>query len=79
MVTGKHTGESASIEELNELRNNLDFPVFIGSGLTLDNVQDYYPICDAMIIGSHFKENGFWKNALCYERVSKFMERVKTL
>jgi membrane complex biogenesis BtpA family protein len=59
VVTGKHTGESASIEELNELRNDLDFPVFIGSGLTLDNVQDYYPICDAMIIGSHFKENGF--------------------
>jgi predicted TIM-barrel enzyme len=53
--------------------------VFIGSGLTLDNVQDYYPICDAMIIGSHFKENGFWKNALSYERVSNFMERVKTL
>jgi membrane complex biogenesis BtpA family protein len=79
VVTGKHTGESASIEELNELRNDLDFPVFIGSGLTLDNVQDYYPICDAMIIGSHFKENGFWKNALSYERVSNFMERVKTL
>ncbi|NNC70260.1 MAG: SgcQ protein, partial [Flavobacteriaceae bacterium] len=34
----------------------------------------YVPHCDAMIIGSHFKEDGLWSNALNYDRVAQFME-----
>ncbi|NOY47865.1 MAG: BtpA/SgcQ family protein [Chlorobi bacterium] len=79
IITGSHTGESASIEELKELKTHLDFPVIVGSGITQDNVLDYLPICDAMIIGSYFKEKGYWENELSYNRIAKFMESVRKL
>lgn len=79
IITGNHTGESASIEELKELKPHLDFPVIVGSGITQDNVLNYLPICDAMIIGSYFKEKGYWENELSYNRIAKFMESVRNL
>jgi len=76
IVTGNHTGSSASIEELSVLKNELDFPVIVGSGVTQDNVADYLPISDALIIGSYFKEKGYWENDLSYERIANFMSFV---
>jgi uncharacterized protein len=79
IITGSHTGDSASIEELKELKSHLDFPVIVGSGITQDNVLNYLPICDAMIIGSYFKEKGYWENELSYNRIAKFMNSVRKL
>jgi len=76
IVTGNHTAEPASIEDLKELKNHLEHPVLVGSGITMDNVINYLPYCDAMIVGSHFKEHGYWENALSYERVANFMEHL---
>jgi hypothetical protein len=78
IVTGSHTGEAASVDELKELKEVLDFPILVGSGITLDNVHTYLPICDAMIVGSYFKEDGYWENKLSYERVTNFIETVKS-
>jgi uncharacterized protein len=79
IITGSHTGESASIDELKELKSHLDFPIIVGSGITQANVLSYLPISDAMIIGSYFKEKGYWENALSYNRIAKFMESVRNL
>jgi membrane complex biogenesis BtpA family protein len=76
VITGNHTGEKASVDELKTLKESLDFPVLVGSGVTQKNVLDYLPICDAMIVGSHFKEQGYWENKLSYERVANFMQTV---
>jgi len=76
IVTGNHTGSSASIDELKSLKELIDFPLLVGSGVTAKNVADYLPISDGMIIGSYFKEGGYWENNLSYDRVSKFMEHV---
>ncbi len=76
IVTGSHTGEAASVDELKTLKDALDFPILVGSGITQDNVSTYFPICDAMIVGSYFKEHGYWENKLNYERIAKFMECV---
>ncbi|MET7029120.1 BtpA/SgcQ family protein [Sediminicola luteus] len=78
IITGSHTGVSASVEELNSLED-LETPVLIGSGITKDNVVDYWPICDGMIVGSYFKKEGYWQNELEYNRVSEFMKLVKKL
>ena len=77
VVTGNHTGVSASIEDLKTLKESLNFPVIVGSGITLENVKAYLPICDAMIVGSYFKEGGNWENELSYDRVSKLMNVIK--
>ena len=79
IITGSHTGKAASADELKKLKTNLDFPILVGSGITLDNVSTYLPICDAMIIGSYFKEKGYWENTLSYDRIAKFMEQVRSI
>ncbi len=78
IITGSHTGKPASSDELKLLKTNLNFPIIVGSGITLDNVSSYLHICDAMIVGSYFKEDGYWENTLSYERVAKFMEQVRS-
>lgn len=79
IVTGNHTGVAASVEELKTLKEHLNFPVFVGSGITQKNITDFLPICDAMIIGSYFKEDGYWENKLSYKRISNFMDLVNRL
>ena len=79
IVTGNHTGTAASTSELQTLKATLDFPVLVGSGITIDNVATYFPICDAMIVGSYFKKSGYWENDIDTSRVKTFMEKVKNL
>ncbi|MEB8345396.1 BtpA/SgcQ family protein [Flavobacteriaceae bacterium KMM 6898] len=78
IVTGDHTGVAASVDELKTL-NGLAIPVLIGSGITKDNVSDYWPLCNGMIVGSYFKKEGFWENDLDDNRVSEFMKLVRNL
>jgi membrane complex biogenesis BtpA family protein len=77
VVTGSHTGVPASEEELKTLKAELDFPIIVGSGVTLENVSTYLPICDAMIVGSYFKDQGYWENKLSYDKVAGFMDEVR--
>ncbi len=77
IVTGSYTGKAPSIDELKTLKDALGIPVILGSGITKDNVTDYLPLCDAIIVGSYFKEEGYWENALNYDRVNRFLDVVK--
>ena len=79
IVTGNHTGSTASTTDLAVLHEKLDFPVLVGSGVNLENVATYFPICDAMIIGSYFKEKGYWENPIDKQRVVALMEKVNNL
>lgn len=57
ILTGCATGDPASTNELNIVKKNCSTPVLIGSGVTIDNLENYLS-ADAFIIGSHFKKNG---------------------
>lgn len=78
IITGSHTGVSAPVEELKSLKD-LRVPILIGSGITRDNIADYWHLCDGMIVGSYFKKDGYWENELEYNRVSELMKLVKNL
>ncbi|MEM1321936.1 MAG: BtpA/SgcQ family protein [Bacteroidota bacterium] len=78
ILTGAATGQQANLNELNQVQQAVDLPVLLGSGITLDNLA----VClqaDALIVGSWFKEKGHWANALSYDRVARFMDRVRQL
>jgi membrane complex biogenesis BtpA family protein len=77
IITGKQTGFETDINEIKTVKKHSKLPVLIGSGVTLDNVAKYLPIADALIVGSYFKKNGFWKNDLDASRVLSFMEKVR--
>ncbi len=79
IVTGKHTGSRADVEEVIQVKKATALPVCIGSGITIDNLEEFLPISDALIVGSHFKKDGYWKNELDSNRIRLFMEKAKAI
>lgn len=79
IITGTSTGEEANIEEVKTVKKACKIPVIVGSGVTLKNLETYLPIADALIVGSWFKEDGHWKNALNYNKIARFMEEAKRI
>jgi len=79
IVTGKQTGAEADTFEIETVKKSSKLPVIIGSGVNIDNVTQYLSISDALIVGSYFKKEGFWKNDLQSERIKNFMEKVNQI
>jgi membrane complex biogenesis BtpA family protein len=79
IVTGTETGVPAVLEEVQAVKAAVHIPVLIGSGVTIDNVEQYLPHADAVIVGSHFKTDGRWINTVDYDRTAAFMEKVHAL
>ncbi len=79
IITGGATGEKPSLSDIEAVKSSVDLPVFVGSGINKDNAKDYFKIIDGAIVGSEFKEEGKWQNAVSFERTKSFMDQVKTL
>ncbi len=79
VVTGRATGEETLVEDVATVRAAADVPVCIGSGLTADNLARYWRHADVFIVGSHFKQDGFWANAIDAARLERFMAAVAAL
>ncbi|RMF05495.1 MAG: BtpA family membrane complex biogenesis protein [Chloroflexi bacterium] len=79
VVTGVATGTEASLEELQQVKQAVNIPVLVGSGVTHENVDRYLAVADALIVGSYFKYDGLWSNGVEFERVKSFMDKVNTL
>uniref|UniRef100_UPI00398EE893 uncharacterized protein F13E9.13, mitochondrial isoform X3 n=1 Tax=Pristiophorus japonicus TaxID=55135 RepID=UPI00398EE893 len=78
ILTGIATGEQANPEDLKDVKRAVRIPVLVGSGVTVENMEQYMD-ADAMIIGSYFKKGGYWANELDSERINKFMTKVHQL
>ncbi|PXX95733.1 BtpA family membrane complex biogenesis protein [Marinifilum breve] len=79
IVTGSSTGKAVYLHELKSLKDKVQIPVLIGSGITAENLEEYWNYAAGFIVGSHFKENGFWKNSISKDRLKIFVEKVKQL
>ena len=79
IVSGSSTGKEPDINDVKNVKEAVYIPVIIGSGITIDNVEKYYPTTDAFIIGSHFKKEGSWKNEVDDKRVKAFMIKYNQL
>ncbi len=79
IITGSSTGVSADLDELKNVKKNINIPVLIGSGITDENLLSYLEFADGLIIGSYFKEKGYWENSISKERVMKVLERYKSI
>jgi membrane complex biogenesis BtpA family protein len=59
VLSGSRTGESVDQELLLEVKAAVGaFPVWIGSGLDLDNAGELWPRCDGAIVGTALKVGG---------------------
>ncbi|MDM8159304.1 BtpA/SgcQ family protein [Labilibaculum sp. K2S] len=79
IITGSSTGKAVYLHELKSLKDKIHIPVLIGSGITAENLSEYWDYASAFIVGSHFKEDGYWENDISDERLKIFMQTVKKL
>lgn len=79
LVSGKMAGAEADLKVITEVKNMVDVPVMVNTGVKHENVQDYLRVADGAIVGSSLKKEGKTWNPVDPERVKRFMKKVETL
>jgi uncharacterized protein len=77
IVTGSVTGEAPKVADAQEAKSHCHLPVFLGSGISETNIDRFYEGADGFIIGSAFKVDGLWSNAVDPNRVTQFVHRLR--
>jgi membrane complex biogenesis BtpA family protein len=77
IVTGSVTGEAPQLKDVREAKGHCHLPVFLGSGITESNIEQFYEEADGFIIGSAFKIDGLWSNTVDPNRVTQFVHRLR--
>ena len=79
IVSGAATGEPPRGGDVREAKTHCRLPVLLGSGVTPENVAEFYDAADGFIVGSYFKERGLWSNPVEPARVERLTAAVRTL
>jgi predicted TIM-barrel enzyme len=77
IVTGSATGSPPKVADVQEAKSHCRLPVFLGSGISEANIREFYESADGFIIGSSFKVNGLWSNAVDASRVTNCLTSLK--
>ena len=73
IATGQRTGNSASMDEIEEITGATHLPVLVGSGVTEDNIAGILDRTSGVIVASSLKEDGVWWNPVDPARVERFV------
>ena len=77
IVTGAATGAAADLHELRTIRQAVpDVPVFVGSGIRADNVEDYAKSADGFIVGTALKPGGDVEAPVEVDLVKELVRRL---
>jgi membrane complex biogenesis BtpA family protein len=78
IVSGANTGSGADMEELRRVRSAArETPVFVGSGVSVANVQRFVPFADGFIVGTSLKVDGLTHNPVDPDRVRNLVARIR--
>ena len=77
IVTGSATGKPPNVADVREAKSHCHLPIFLGSGITENNVAEFYNDADGFIIGTAFKVDGLWSNTVDPARVTSFMQTIQ--
>ena len=73
IATGHRTGDSATLEEIEEVADATSLPVLVGSGVDADNIAQILTRASAVIVASSLKKDGVWWNPVDPEKVRRFV------
>jgi uncharacterized protein len=79
IVTGSVTGQAPKVADIQEAKSYCHLPVFLGSGISASNLEQFYKEADGFIIGTSFKVDGLWSNAVDPLRVTELIRRYELL
>ncbi len=74
IVTGSATGQPPTIADVQDAKSHCAIPVFLGSGISANNIAEFHRAADGFIVGSFFKVDGVWSNTIDPARVERFMK-----
>ena len=74
VITGQFTGIEPAVQDLEIAKKVTGLPVVIGSGMTPENIQRYFPLADGFIVGSTFRKSGQFLEELDTGRLGEFMK-----
>jgi len=77
VVTGPETGAPADISRLEKLRAAIDAPIFVGSGVTMQNAASYSSLADALIVGTSVKKDGDVGRSVDQARVQELVRAFR--
>jgi membrane complex biogenesis BtpA family protein len=78
IVSGANTGSGADVEELQRVRQVAGrIPVFVGSGVSIDNIQRFLPLADGFIVGTSLKVDGMTSNPVDVQRVRTLAAMIR--
>lgn len=77
IATGQRTGDTATMAEIDTIREATPLPVLVGSGVTPANVAAILGRTNGVIVASALKEGGVWWNPVEQARVRRFMEAAQ--
>lgn len=78
IVTGSATGETTSPGDLRCAAEAVDLPLYVGSGVTPENVASYLPAAAGLIVGSALKRGGRWEAELDPERCAALVAAARS-
>ena len=77
IATGQRTGDSATMDEIEETGSATHLPVLVGSGVTKDNVAEILKRTNGVIVASSLKRGGVWWNPVDVGRVRELIEAAE--
>lgn len=79
IITGPRTGAEPLVEDLEAVGRVAAKPIWIGSGVTPENLSRLFPHADGFIVGSTFREGGAFRGKLAPDRLERFMSTFRDL
>ena len=79
LVTGLVTGDAPQRSDLLAVKKKTRLPVYLGSGVTAANLEQFFAAADGFIVGSEFKQGGHWARSVDAKRVERFMAAHRRL
>jgi membrane complex biogenesis BtpA family protein len=76
IITGDRTGLPAQLSDLKLLRKKNIQPILVGSGVTVDSIQEILPYIDGAIIGTSFKQDNKISKPIDSKKVEELMQKV---
>lgn len=68
IVTGAFTGSATDEQDVAEAKRSCSLPVWVGSGVTPEQVKPLLRTADALIVGTWIKHDGIWSNPVDAKR-----------
>jgi membrane complex biogenesis BtpA family protein len=76
LVSGAMAGASAELSVIEQIKQAVDVPVLVNTGLKAETAEEYLAVADGAIVGSYFKVDGVTWNPVDPERLARLMEAV---